>query len=256
VVSVLTFKKTYLLNELAVLLATWYVVKMNTRQWELVELREGLIVRGVPRKVPKTPLVLILVFFFSFAAGSYYLVAAGGLSLPLAIGFAFERVFSRLTMMALMYAHYFPLVAEHYGVHNVGLLSDIAGTPLYEDTVVTLQYFSRVAEDGSGACGALIDFYGAFGWIGWAILSTLLGAILYAIDRWISRLPPLLINRILHIFALLTVTFLAQASIFRTLSTYGGGVLTLLWFLLANQTNLRVIRRVHCDVSTDTKAEM
>ena len=240
-VSVLTFKKSFLLNDLLVLFATWYCIKLDRTQWQLLESPGGVIVRGMRRKIPKAPLIIILALFFSFATASYYLVAAGSMSLPLAIGFAFERVFSRLTMMALMYAHYFPDVGNYYGLGNVGLLSNIAGTKLYDDTIVTLQYFERVpAEGGSGACGALIDFYGAFGWPGWIILSSALGVALYWVDHHMRRLPPLLINRVFHIFVLLTVTFLPQASIFRTLSTYGGGVVLALWLLLSSQKRLRL----------------
>ncbi len=241
VVSVLTFKKTYLLNEALVLLATWYVVKMDRTQWRAIATPRCVVLRGVIRKTPKGPLIAILLGFFTFAAGSYYVVAGGSMSLPLAIGFAFERVFSRLTMMALMYAHYYPAVEAHYGLSNVGMLAALTGNRLYEDTVVTLRYFERVTTtEGSGACGTLMDFYGAFGWTGWALLSAALGVSLYLTDRFLTRMPPLLINRVFQIFVLLTVTYIAQASIFRTLSTYGGGIVLALWVLLANRKKLRL----------------
>ena len=242
VVSILTFKKIPLLNQLLSLIGTWYVVYANRRQWRLTDSNDVLILTKTRKALPRRPLVLILGAFVLFAAGSYYLVSGGGLSFSLALGFAVERVFSRLTMTNLMYAHYFPDIEGHYGLRNVGFLADLLGTRLYEDTVATYQYFLRLDfAEGSGAIGALTDFYAAFGWSGWLVLSLLLGVVLYILDRFLGSLQPLLINRVFHIFVLITVTFLAQASVFRTLSTYGGGILVLLWLFVGTHGRLRPV---------------
>jgi hypothetical protein len=233
-ILVLTFKKIFLLNLALSLVATWYVVRGDAGQWALARVGTSYAIARIWRPRSLWPLVGVLLGLFVFVAGSYYVVAAGDLSPLLAAGFAIERLFSRLTVMALIYSHYFPGISDHYGLSNIQALSELMGTRAFEDTVVTVDYFTYLkGSDNSGACGAIMDFYGAFGWIGWAVLSPLLGVALCLLDRALDRLSPLVVNKVFHVYMLLTVTFLAQASLFRTLSTYGGGVILLTWLTIS-----------------------
>lgn len=239
VIAILTFKKTVVFYQVMCLLGTWYVVDVNRRSWHLDTGDAQWRLHHKSLRLRALPAALVVMLGFVFIAGSYYLVAGGGLSPMLAVGFAFERVFSRLTVMALIYAHYFPDIGGHYGLSNVGLISEALGNTTYDDTIVTLQYFEVLRNiDGSGACGAIIDFFAAFGWSGWAILCLLLGCVLRFIDAFFARRPSHVTEKVFHIFVLSSLTYVAQASIFRTLSTYGGLVVLALWFLL-RQSALR-----------------
>lgn len=232
-IAILTFKKTVVFYQIMTLLGTWYVVDVNRRRWLLDTRRSYWRLLQKPFQLRALPAALVIILAFIFIAGSYYLVAGGGLSPLFAVGFAFERVFSRLTVMALIYAHYFPDIGGHYGLSNVGLISEALGNTTYDDTIITLQYFEVVRNiDGSGACGAIIDFYAAFGWSGWAVLCFILGCVLYMIDAFFAQRPGHITEKVFHIFVLASLTYIAQASIFRTLSTYGGLVVLGLWYLL------------------------
>lgn len=154
-----------------------------------------------------------------------------------------DRIVMRLALMPVFYVHYFPNVEPHYGFTNIGIFSSLLGFEKYADTVVTASYFSRVAESegGSGAIGALVDFYGAWGWPGFILCCFCLGMLLRFLDKWLSLLPPTFLNKSLYLFMLVFVYYLSQASFFRSLSSYGGLTFLALWFLL--KTTLVPMRR-------------
>lgn len=144
----------------------------------------------------------------------------------------FDRIFGRLSIMALMYSHYFPLVEPHYGLSNIGLFSSLLGTDLYMDTIEVPKFFDNFwTGEGSGAINALYDFYGAFGWYGVIFGSFGLGIIMNMLDRWLLSLPASCINRALYICMLVFSYHLSQASVPRSLSTYGGAFFLLVWFM-------------------------
>jgi len=175
-------------------------------------------------------IVLATLYFLSTTLLQDYgfsLAAAGPL-----MGLVLLRIFGRLAVMPLFYVHYFPNLHTYYGLANVGLISASLHTPLYQDTHEVWGYFTDI-EFGSGAIGAVTDFYAAYGWIGWFIGCLTLGWVLYMCDRWLAQLPPTTLNRTLWIMVLVFVSTLSQASIPRALSTYGGVVFLVLWLVLS-----------------------
>ena len=151
----------------------------------------------------------------------------------LLITLIFDRILGRLSIMALMYAHYFPLVDPHYNFSNIGMLSSLLGTDLYLDTVVAPNYFNFVSlDEGSGAIGAIYDFYGAFGWLGVILGSFGLGISLNLLDRKLAFLPASYTNTTFYIFMLVFSYNLSQASVPRSLSTYGGAIFIIVWLML------------------------
>lgn len=189
-------------------------------------------------RVPWVQLGLGLGFPLVVLAAMYLLstniVKDYGLSLSAAgslMGMVLLRIFGRLAVMPLFYVHYFPNLHAHYGVSNIGLIAKALQTPLYQDTREVWAYFTDI-DVGSGAIGAVTNFYAAYGWSGWLIGCLTLGLTLYACDRWLASLSPTSLNRTLWIMMLVFVSTLSQASVPRALSTYGGMVFLLLWAVL------------------------
>jgi hypothetical protein len=152
---------------------------------------------------------------------------------------AILRIVGRLSISPLMYVLYFPSVEPHYGLTNLGLLSKILGFELFLDTRRIFQYFTGL-ENGSVAISALIDFYGAFGIIGWLFGTILLGILLDRLDAMLVRLRPNAGNILFIIFMFVFVYYLSQASLARSLLGYGGGIFVLLWIML----KLRLVKTV------------
>lgn len=175
------------------------------------------------------------IILFAFYLISTRIVANFGLgseAVLLVAGIVVVRVFGRLAAMPLFYAHFFPAVHAFYGVDNIGLLAALTGRPVYQDTVEVYSYFSSSAQ-GTGAIGALTDYYAAFGWPGLIIGSGLTGLGLYLLDQWLPRLAPTHVNRTFWFMMLVFVSALSQASLARSLSTYGGAVFIALWCVLS-----------------------
>lgn len=145
---------------------------------------------------------------------------------------ASQRVFGRLALPAAMYAYLFPEVVPHYGVRNIGMLASLADTDPYLDTREVYGYFANARTPGSVASSALLDFYGAFGWVGWGFGSVGIGMLLYALDRFLRRLRPTIANHTLVIFAFVFAYYLSQASLARSLMGYGGLFFLGTWMVL------------------------
>lgn len=182
---------------------------------------------------------------FVILVGFYYLATniAAESSSPLVtvtslVEVTISRIFGRLAVMPILYLAYFPAIDPHYGLSNIGKWTDLAGEPYYADTVLVLRYFTGL-DWGGGAIGAVVDFYGAFGWVGWATGCLGLGAALNGLDRWLQSLPPTLLNRALYLFMTIFAYYLSQASVARSLSSYGGGVFLAVWAFL----RLRLVPR-------------
>ncbi len=116
---------------------------------------------------------------------------------------------------------------------NIGMLSKILGTNLYPDTSILFKYYYGFK--GSVATSSIMDFYGAFGVLGWVIGSILLGIGLNRMDSFLSRLPKNTGNIVLIIFMFLTVLYFSQASVARSMMGYGGIIFLSLWFILKNK---------------------
>jgi hypothetical protein len=149
---------------------------------------------------------------------------------------------------AILFAHYFPAIEPHYGLGNIGALSRLLGSDLYRPTYDVYDYFvgfDAVAPfvdrvEGSVASAALVDFYGAFGLVGWFFGAIGLGIALNRIDAAMVRLRPDPGRSLLAIFVFVSAFYLSNASVANTLVGYGGLIFLLLWWLL--RTPFRVTR--------------
>jgi hypothetical protein len=179
----------------------------------------------------RVSLALLAVFSLTFTF--FYLLAPARGNILRVAGLTLDRIFTRLAVMPIFYVHFFPDVAPHYGIKNIGALSHLMGVARYADNVAVYNYFiSAGGKKGSAAIGALFDFYGAFGWVGFLLCCLLLGALLRALDAWISSLSPGSLNKALSLFMMLFSYTLSQASFFRSLSSFGGLTFIALWALL------------------------
>jgi len=157
---------------------------------------------------------------------------------------------------AVLFAHYFPAIEPHYGLSNIGLLSKLLGFDLYRSTYAPYDYFvdfnyfvpfvDRI--EGSLASAALMDFYGAFGLIGWVFGAIALGIALNRIDAAMASLRPDASRSLLAIFLFVSVYYLSNASVANTLAGYGGLIFVLLWLLL--RVPLRPIVTPHVAVTS------
>jgi len=177
--------------------------------------------------------LLLLCFLVGGVLFLFYRLTIEDTSSGLVVATVIDRILGRLSIMSIMYAHYFPLIEPHYGLSNIGMLSLLLGTDLYKDTVVVPNYFDIIViAEGSGAICAIYDFYGAFGWLGVIFGSFGLGILMNLLDRWLTSLPASPVNAALYIFMLVFSYNLSQASVPRSLSTYGGATFIVLWLLL------------------------
>jgi hypothetical protein len=215
----------------------------------LAELYAGRLRLRIPLRFPTRPgfwfsqfpwrwVAIGLAFPVLLLVGFYYLSTTVAAKLGFTVGTLLTllgivalRLFGRLSIMPVLYAHFYPAIHPHYGLANVGLLSAIMGRRVYHDTVDVFRYFTTV-DSGAGAIGALMDAFAAFGWGGWALFAFLLGAGLNALDRWLRRLPGTLLNRCFYLFMIVFVSSLSQASLSRSLSTYGGLMFLGMWVYL------------------------
>lgn len=152
-----------------------------------------------------------------------------------------SHVFGRLAVMPILYFGYFPRVHDFYGLTNIGALMGLLGKPTYDDTVAVLQYYSG-ATWGSGAIGCLFDFYAAFGPVGLVFLAVALGVLLNFTDRWLTRQGTGPLALAMRVSMLTTASYLAQASLPRTMATYGGAIFLVLWFVMKRQPQRVAVR--------------
>jgi hypothetical protein len=181
--------------------------------------------------LPFTVALATLLTLYTLTTDSIVEQGSGAAVVGKALTVVVDRICLRLSVMPLMYTHYFPDVDSFYGFSNVGRLAAISGTEYYADTQNVLRYFTGLQE-GGGAIGSLTDFYAGFGWGGLIVGSFLLGLFMRFLDRILRSLPFTILNRVLWIFLLYISWYLSQANIFRCLSTYGGGVFATLWLIL------------------------
>jgi hypothetical protein len=140
-----------------------------------------------------------------------------------------------------MHVHYFPAIEPYYGLSNIRLLSALVGSEMYSNTQRVYQYFAVGGEVGSMANPALIDFYGAFGLIGWFLGAALIGILLNNLDFYLARMRPNVAKILLTIFMFVFAFYLSHASLANSLMSYGGGIFALLWIALT--MDFRVVKR-------------
>ncbi|MBI3200141.1 MAG: hypothetical protein HYZ29_01280 [Myxococcales bacterium] len=142
-----------------------------------------------------------------------------------------REIFGRISVGAPMFVHYFPTVGDHYGLSGLRMFALVSGEPLFETTAVVFRYFTN-SNEGSAAIAAVVDFYCAFGWPGWAIGCTLLGVALAQLDRLIRAIPQGDSRLLATIYAFTFCMHLGQASVFNASFGYGGIFFVGLWFIL------------------------
>lgn len=139
---------------------------------------------------------------------------------------ALSRIVGRLGITTMMYTHYYPAHGSHYGLSNVGTLSDVFGVNFYNDVSEVYKYFTHQIGDGSVATCAIIDFYGAFGYTGVILGSAVIGLVIYFLDYALLSIRRDGSFIIAFVFSSTFILYLTQASFFRSMMGYGG-----VWFL-------------------------
>ncbi len=155
-------------------------------------------------------------------------------------GIAATTILAGQAIPAVLLTHYYPALEPHYGLSNIGLIARLFGFDLYRPAYDAFDYFSVLETDtpyvdrieGSLASPALMDFYGAFGLVGWAFGAFALGIALNRIDRAMARLRPDAGRSLLAIFLFVSAYYLSNASVANTLVGYGGAIFVILWLIL------------------------
>ncbi|HYS52863.1 MAG TPA: hypothetical protein VER58_03735 [Thermoanaerobaculia bacterium] len=137
-----------------------------------------------------------------------------------------------ISLPAIMHVHYFPAVEPYYGIWNIRMVSNLTGHPLYKNNIPVFEYFYHQT-GGSVAIPALMDFYGAFGLIGWGFGVILLGVLLERLDWWLLHLRPTASRTLLAIFLFWFAYYLSHASLANSLLGYGGGIFVALWLFVS-----------------------
>ncbi len=241
---VLTFEKTalvlfLLLSGITLMLARFYTGRARLDPAASFSLRRfWSTLRRMWRYLwlPLTAALAVLMLLYTLTTDSIADQASTLAVAGKALAVVVDRICLRLAVTPLMYVHYFPQVEPFYGLSNVGKLTFFTGTEYYPDTQKVLYYFTDL-EEGGGAIGSLTDFFSAFGWPGLLLGGFSLGVTLRTADRWLRILPATVLNRILWLYLLYVAWYLSQASVFRCLSSYGGGVFLGLWLLLSLARN-------------------
>jgi oligosaccharide repeat unit polymerase len=149
------------------------------------------------------------------------------------------NIIGGISLPSVMYVHYFPTIEPYYGLSNVKLLSSLLGFELYPNSNRVYQYFALGKEEGSVALSALMDFYGAFGLIGWFLGAALIGILLHRLDDSLVRMQPNVAKILLTIFMFVFAFYLSHASLANSLLGYGGGIFVFLWIAL--KVDFRVV---------------
>ncbi len=155
-------------------------------------------------------------------------------------GIAATTILAGQAIPAVLLTHYYPALEPHYGLSNIGLIARLFGFDLYRPAYDAFDYFSVVETDpayvdrieGSLATPALMDFYGAFGLVGWVLGAIAIGIVLNCIDSAMARLRPDAGRSLLAIFLFVSAYYLSNASVANTLVGYGGAIFVLLWLIL------------------------
>lgn len=169
---------------------------------------------------------------------------------------ATARVFGRLSLPSIMYAEYFPEMAPHYGLDNVGMLSSLRNEETVLDSRLVFRRFSLTDAEGSVAISAIGDFYGGFGWHGWAIGVVLLGAALALGERLLKALPPSRLSAVFTVYCMVTAFYFSQASVPRSLMGYGFAFFLLCWLLLRRWGGRRGARALSWPVPLDAPGRL
>ena len=225
-----TFQKRPLVLFVCWLLSAHVIAEASMGRISLEVLsRIGERARRLRRRLPWGRLIIalaapVVVLVWLFSVSTATLGQEGSLADALAnlSMKMLDRVISRLSIMPIFYVHCFPDVAPHYGLSNIGKLAALLGTEVFSDTIVVVEHFVPNVQAGSGAIGAIVDFYAAFGWVGWAIGCFAVGACLNFLDRCLARLPRTALNRAFQLSMLIFAYYLSQATVARSLSSYGG----------------------------------
>lgn len=237
--SLLLFQKRPLVLYLLILLLAHGICEIYTGRWNIKLPNHFPTLRYWLFRIPWRKIIYGFSIPFALLVWFFW-VSTSTRSFGAAALIAFNRIWSRLAIMPIIYVYYFPKIEPYYGLTNIGVLARLRGTRVYPDTrkVPTYFSFSPGREGAGGAIGALVDFYCAFGWVGFVFFCFGLGMFLNLLDRWLSSLPFTVINRTLYVFMFVFAYYLSQASVPRSLSSYGGGYFLLLWFLLSLRLKL------------------
>lgn len=181
--------------------------------------------------------ILLLVLYYSATTYKFENVfeAVGKLS-----EIVMTRIFGRLSIPAFCYVHYFPEVGGYYGLTNIGLLSSIFGFQHFPDTQVLFEYYSTADKEGSMAINSVMDFYGAFGYLGVVFGNILLGGLLAMLDTFLDMLEKNSLNLVFIVFCFVFAYYLSQASLPRALLGYGFAFFVLTWIFLQKGFKIRL----------------
>lgn len=234
---VLTFEK----RPLIIFLGSVFLANLKTGEgW-------GSHAKPLKKRAPgisKKKVIIYGIILFSILLVLYYFHTKVGKQLDNTLDIieklfqmALVRIFGRLATPSIMYAHYFPDVEPYFGISNIGLLSKIFGYQHISANEQVFNYFNIVdplnpLKGGTTASCALVDFYGGFGIIGWIAGCAFLGFMFERMDLRLARVKADVSKILLVVFMFVFVYYLSQASLFRSLLGYGGGMFVLLWILL------------------------
>ena len=184
--------------------------------------------------------ILLLVLYYSATTYKFENIFEAILKLSEIV---LTRVFGRLSIPAFCYIHYFPAVEGYYGLTNIGVFSKVFGFPHFPDTQVLFSYFSATKKEGSLAINSVMDFYGAFGYVGVVFGNLFLGLFLAALDVFLDKLAKNSVNLIFIVFCFVFAYYLSQASLPRALLGYGFAFFVLTWLFL--QKGFKIRLRAH-----------
>jgi len=191
----------------------------------------------------------VMLFLFVLLVAFYYFYTAHRfennvlVSIGLNAEAAFTRIFGRLSIPALMYTHYFPAVGEHYSFNNVGLFSTVGQFSLYKDVELVANHFSLVGDQGTLAASTFFDFYGGFGFSGVILGGLFVGVLLFFAYTLMCMRQSKVWLVFLASVLIINIYYLSQASLFRAMAGYGGGLYIASWFLFRFRFPLRPISR-------------
>ncbi len=218
---------TFFKGHLIIFIALLLLAKLYTDKTSMLANSQLLTLKNVQH------IGLLFVFIISlYALFGIAREESSILNIVLSLGeTASSRIIGRLGISILMYGHYFPEAADHYGFANLNIFSKIFDYAAYLDTKEVFRYFS-IQEDGSVAINATMDFYAAFGWPGWILGCMILGFGINLLDKKIILLDNNLPNFVIKLYSLVFVYYLTQASVFRAALGYGGLFFVAMWLAM------------------------
>jgi hypothetical protein len=182
---------------------------------------------AVDRRIAVGAVAVILI------VGTAAYVATTSLDVFDSVRFVLDRVFLIPQEALDAFLHVYPYEVPYSGGLGVGLFARLAGVTDYQSPALLVGYLSTGSARVDLECFWACDLWANFGYVGVAIGSVFVGALVVSLDRWCLRvMKRTAVGSALYAFMLVQSIQIVHVSIFTMLLSGGFVIAPLIaWFL-------------------------